>query len=219
MRAQVLQASRHALTVARVTPTAVLVNYSALPAATPNAHGHTVAIWQNTQVPWQAPPLHAEAVPRDGQIGSLSLSNLLVQQKPYILAYLTGPVGERATSVAATARINGSDPGETCDIRIRITYIDNHSLAIAYQTPPGYLPRTYGNWIGLWPGQASPYTAQQADAQSVRVGTDWNIGEVMMSGLELRPGMPYTLVYFTGDDMRNAAALLTFVPRGGEETD
>jgi len=199
------------LSIGAVTPATVSVNYQTLPGNQPNSYGNFVAIWQSTMIPWGVPPLKRQAIPTDGQSGSTTLTGLAVQEKPYIVGYGTGT---DITTIAASAIIYvGGQSGPSVSVTIGLASIASDSLVVHYMTLPGYLPLTSKNWVGLWQGTASPY---YSGAPMARGAPDQDVSEgyIALNGLSLPFGTTFTLVYFTGPDKTEAAAILTFTTSG-----
>jgi len=199
------------VSVGAVTPATVSVNYETLPGNQPHTYSNFVAIWQATMIPWGAPPLKIQPIPTDGQSGSTTLTGLSVQEKPYIVGY---GVGSEITAICASDVVYvGGQAGPSQSVTIGLASIAPDSLVIHYQTLAGYLPLTAKNWVGLWQGQASPYYSGAPMAKG-SPDQDVSDGYIAMNGLSLSFGTTYTIVYFTGLNQTEAAAILTFTTSG-----
>jgi hypothetical protein len=97
-------------------------------------------------------------------------------------------------------------------VNIAIDQVTTNSLNVFYSTLPGYLPKTYQNWVGLWQGYASPYSISKDDALGTAQVDNKNSSEgiVTINNVSISSMFTYTLVYFTGPAMTNAASLLYF---------
>lgn len=192
------------LSILNVTSETATVRYQSLPANRPRTYGNFLAIWQGRMIPWQAPPLARITIPQDTDSGSVVLSGFTLANLDYVVGYGTGP---KASTIAAsvpippdagtgTAADTGSGPAST-SVTMTLSSLTSETVAVRYATLPGYLPFSYGNWVGIWPGRMSPYNAFQPLA-CADVASDANLGTVAMNGLSLGAGETYTLVYFTG---------------------
>lgn len=202
------------LSVTGYTSSTVSVKYETLPANQPRTYQNFVAIWQSTQIPWGQAPLQSEAIPQDGQSGSLVLSGLAVQTKSYIVGY---GVGAAMTTIAASAVVyvggqTAPNASGAC-VALGLASVGTDSLVVHYQTLAGYRPLTYKNWLGLWQGEASPYSSGRPQAIG-KPDQDVSEGDIALNGLSLPFDTTFTLAYFTGPDQTEAAALLTFSTAG-----
>jgi hypothetical protein len=201
------------ITVPYVGPNAVSVDYTTLPGNTPKSYSNFLAIWESTIVPWKVPPMATQKIIGDTQQGSVSFSNLSIQSKAYIIGYAVGP---EITDICATATVfAGGQTGSNSEFStsIGIAHVDDDTIVVQYYCCLGYQPQPAKNWIGLWQGPASPFSSgppiyQQPVTSSSATGT------VVMNGVTLTFATQYTLVYFMGPDLTDAAAILTFTTSG-----
>lgn len=190
----------------------VTIRYDSLPANRPMANENFVAIWESSVIPWQAEPLAKITIPQNSETGTVVLSGFSIGRLSYIIGYATGP---QISNIAASATISASGPTLAPDkIQIAVDYLTTNTLSVSYQTLTGYLPHSYGNWLGLWRGHMSPYNPTPPLAM-IDIPTDSTEGTVAFNGLTLAVDATYTLAYFTGQpgdrpDTRTAAAMLTF---------
>ncbi|WP_052293805.1 hypothetical protein [Azospirillum sp. B510] len=197
------------LSVLNVTSDTATIGYRSLPANRPKSYGDFLAIWQGRMIPWRAPPLARITIPQDTDSGSVVLSGFTLANLDYVVGYGTGPAistiaasvpippvtGESAEGGTSTANPAPGQPGSS--VTMTLASQTSEALAVRYATLPGYQPASYGNWIGIWPGQMSPYNAFKPLA-CADVPSDANLGTVAMNGLSLGAEETYTLVYFTG---------------------
>lgn len=198
------------LKITSVTGTTVGLAIDGLPANQAHTYGNFVAIWQSTIVPWSAAPLSRQELPFQGQSGSYVMTNLGLGALDYVVLY---GVGEGITPACAVAHIPATGlpmaPGEPVDLEI--TSVSSDGLEARYRTYPGYRPMTFGNWIGLWQGEISPYDAPAPLAQA-KISRDVDADAVSLS-VAVAPDTRYTLVYFTGPELTEAAAILSIRTR------
>ena len=211
------------LSIENYTADTVSVRYSGLSGNQPHSYQNYVAIWEATTIPWSVRPLRQAPIPQNNQTGTFVLGGVTITSSAYIVGYA---VGRKRTDICAVARISaGGLRSSPSSVAIGIESVGTNSLAINYDTLAGYLPETYGNWIGLWKGYVSPYNAPKPIGR-VSVDSDSSQGTVAMNDLELGIATVYSLVYFMGADagmssprfLSNAAAILSFQTKGGEET-
>jgi hypothetical protein len=199
------------LSVEHYTSSTVTVRYDSLPANRPLNNENFVAIWKSSVIPWQAEPLARITIPQNSESGTVVLSGFSVGRLSYVLGYGTGP---NTSNIAASATISASGANLAPHyIQIAVSNLTTNTLSVNYQTLNGYLPHTYGNWMGLWRGYMSPYNATPPLAK-LDIPTDSTEGTVAFNGLDLAVDATYTLAYFTGQpdrpDPHTAAAMLTF---------
>ncbi|NNA55330.1 MULTISPECIES: hypothetical protein [Pseudomonas] len=199
------------LNVVHFTSETVTVRYDSLPANRPLSNENFVAIWASSVIPWQAEPLARITIPQNSESGTVVLSGVSIGRLSYVLGYGTGP---NVSNIAASALISASGPEPAPHyIQIAISNVTTNTLSVNYQTLNGYLPHTYGNWVGLWRGYMSPYNPT-APLAKLDIPDDATEGTVAFNGLDLAVNGTYTLAYFTGQpghpEQRTAAAMLTF---------
>ena len=201
------------LVIENYTADTVSLKYNTLSGNQPYTNENTVKIWESSVIPWGTDPLTSERVPQDGQSGTMVLGGVVITDNPYIIGYA---VGEDVSEICTTAAISAGGLRDPTDyVYLSVASISETSLTLNYYTLYGYLPKAYGNWIGLWEGYASPFLAPRPLAKT-RVRSNSNQGTVTMSDLELKPDTVYTLVYFMGPDegsgwprpLTNGAAIL-----------
>lgn len=201
------------LFIENYTADTVSLKYNTLSGNQPNLYLNTVMIWESSVIPWTVPPLACEQIPQNGQSGTVVMSGFVISSSQYIIGYA---VGNLVTDICATAQISaGGLRAPATNVYISVASIQENSLTINYYTLSGYLPKSYGNWIGLWEGYASPFNAPKPLAKA-KVRSNSNQGTVIIEDLELLPDTVYTLVYFMGPDegsgwprtLTNAAAIL-----------
>jgi hypothetical protein len=201
------QLSQVAISIPAFSAQTITVAYQTLPANTPRTNANFVAVWESTMIPWTVAPLGTAKIPGDTQMGSVVIGNLSVQQKPYIVGYAVGP---NITDICASSVIYvGGQNGPTMSCSIGISSITDDTIVVYYQCCNGYQPAKGKNWIGLWQGTVSPYYAPSPLA-SVTVTETADEGYVPMNNLGLTIQTPYTLIYFLGPNMTEAAAILNF---------
>jgi len=201
------------ISVPYVGQNAISVDYNTLPGNTPKSYSNFLAIWESTIVPWTVAPLATQPIIGDTQQGSVSFSNLSIQNKAYIIGYAVGP---DITDICATATVfAGGQTGANSQFStsIGIAHVDDDTIVVQYYCCLGYQPQPAKNWIGLWQGPASPfYSGAPLYKQSVTNSSA--TGTVVMNGVTLTFATQYTLVYFMGPNLSDAAAILTFTTSG-----
>jgi hypothetical protein len=203
--------SQIGITVPYVGPNAISVQYSLLPGSRPKTNSNFLAIWESTIVPWTVPPMATQKIVGDTQQGSVSFSDLSIQNKAYIIGYAVGP---DITDICATATVYvGGQPAQYFSTSIGIAAVLDDSIVLQYSCCLGYQPQPSKNWVGLWQGAASPYYSGDP-LYKTAVTSSSSQGTVVMNGLTLSFGTPYTIVYFVGPNVTDAAAILTFTTSG-----
>jgi hypothetical protein len=207
----VVSATPYGFTVAVAGPTAssVSVSYEGLPANTPKTNNNFVAIWAASMIPWTKAPMKQQPVDLDNEDGALTLTGISIGATTYVVGYGVGP---DVTSICASAvfSLAALAAGPPSSVSIGVASITTESLAVRYRTLAGYLPQKYGNWIGLWPGYASPYNPSEPLAKAL-IGSSASEGTALFNNLSISADSDYTLIYFMGlDDYNTAAAMLYF---------
>ncbi len=209
------------VTIENFTAYTVSLKYNTLSGNQPMAYLNSVMIWEASVIPWTVPPIASEPIPQNGQSGTFVMSGFTITSNEYIIGYA---VGDLRTDICAVAQIAAGGLRTPADsVYISIAKIEAKKLIVNYYTLPGYLPKSYGNWVGIWEGYSSPFNAPKPLA-TVNVSTDSNQGTVTFEKLKLAPDSVYTLVYFMGADqleewprvLKNAAAILTLSTANGE---
>jgi hypothetical protein len=145
-------------------------------------------------------------------LAQLDLTNTILEPK-------NGDGDEQQHPGTGKSEIEPESPEshESLEIAINIpTYVDieileltTSSVKVLYSTLPGYLPKTYKNWVGVWQGYTQPYNAP-SPMRSVNITQDYTEGIVILDNVSFEEYFTYTLIYFTGPDKTNAASLLYF---------
>ncbi|MEW2354559.1 hypothetical protein [Spirillospora sp. NPDC029432] len=182
------------------------VTYGTLPGNQPKAYRNTLAVWESSVIPWTVRPLVRVRLAQNVESGLETISGLEVTRSAYTVAYCTGPDVTDACACAVLAA--GGAVEAPTSVSVAVDEIGDRSLSIHYRTLYGYLPRTYRNWVGLWPGLASPYNAPAPMA--LAKPTDASEGRLEMDGLDLTADTTYTLIYFMDASQTTAAAVHTF---------
>lgn len=188
------------VSVVNVTADVVTVAYFGLPGNQPNTYNNFVAIWEATAIPWQAEPLRRITIPGNGQMGNIAIDEAMITDNAYIVGYGVGP---DIANICASAPIGAisKELEPSANVRIDLLEVNPGFIRFRYETLAGYLPHTYNNWIGLWPGYVSPYNAPQFMAQAA-IPLDSTVGELCIRNIKISPGIPYTLIYFVGTEKK-----------------
>jgi len=191
------------LVVEEVTGDTLSLSYQTLPANRPESYGNQIYLWEATEIPWSAPPLATQPITSDGQSGDITLSGLALTEQEYIVGYAVGPdVQDICTSTLI-------DAGTSETIELELLSVRSDSLEVRYQLLPGALPATAESWIGVWPGQASPYNPS-ALLGCAALSTNSTEAALTLTDLTLAAGETYTVVYFSGPECSTAATMLRF---------
>jgi hypothetical protein len=199
------------VTIDQVTGDFVVVGYTGLPANLPKTYGNFLAVWENTAIPWLAPPLARQVLDSDGEQGSMQIG-FTVTGNSYIVGY---GVGEGITSICATALVHpGGVLGAPSSVLLTVESVLSNTVAVRYETLYGYLPHTFGNQVALYLGYASPYAPGTNLVKSVPVPSDSSVGHVVIDGIDISVGLVYTVAYFSETRLLQpntaVAAILTF---------
>ncbi|MQY09301.1 hypothetical protein ACRB68_74200 [Actinomadura sp. RB68] len=198
------------LSIDGFTAKSIDVTYHGLPGNRPKAYGNTLAVWENTVIPWGVKPQRRVRVSSNAESGLETITDLQVTRSAYTVAYCTG---RELTDAAACATLAaGADFSPPTSVSVTADQVGERSLSVSYRTLYGYRPRTYRNWIGLWPGLVSPYNAPEPQARAVP--SDASEGRLVMDDIELAADTVYTLIYFMDADATTAAAFHTFRTAG-----
>lgn len=189
--------------------TTLSLTYETLPANQAGLNRNTLWLWAATEVPWRYPPLRMQRLPEDApQSGSYVLEGLSITiDRAYIACY---SVDTTPRQICACAHLSSTSDSTSSEwLHIELTGIDANSLSFNYTTLAGYLPQTYDNWFGLWKGAASPYNIFKPIATGQPVD-DSSCNNASLNKINFEIGQVYTLIYFTGKDPSQAAAMITF---------
>lgn len=196
------------ISVENYTADTVTVRYQGLPGNQAHTYQNFIAIWEASVIPWTVPPVERTPIGQNGQSGTMTINDLTITRSRYTIGYGTG---KEISTICASARLDaGGLHAAPTSVRIGLNHVGTHSVSVNYQTLSGYLPHTYGNWIGLWRGYISPYNAP-VPLGSVSISNDASEGNVGINDVVMGINTAYTLVYFVGRERTEAAAILTFV--------
>jgi len=187
--------------------TTVSTAYSGLPGNQPHSYDNVLSLWDGTIIPWNVPPTKQLQIAENVETGTEVLDGVRITQSSYTVGYGVGPKVSDICAIATLAAGGQITPPSA--VTIGVGTIGTTSLVVHYQTLAGYLPKTSGNWIGLWTGQVSPYNAPDALA-TVLIPDDENAGDVGINDIILTIDTTYTVIYFVGAPLTTAAALLQF---------
>lgn len=183
--------------------------YETLPANQAGANHNSLWLWRATEVPWKYPPMKKQPLPANAtQSGSYVLDGIdITIETGYIACYSVDSSVLQVCACAHLAAGSDSTSSEWTDISLVNVY--PNSLTFTYRTLAGYLPVTYRNWFGIWKGEASPYNPFPPLGTG-KPDTDANMGTGAINNIKLESGQTYTLIYFTGEQLSDAAAMITF---------
>lgn len=196
----------------------VAVRYTGVPGNQPESYKNSVALWDTwspiVEGPHRTSPLCVVPI-----VGDLQPSTVYVPWQftgtDYLITY---QVGEELTTMCASLELSLKllkpmivPPGA---ISLSVSHIDDSSITIVYSTLGGYLPKTYGNWVGVWQGFAGPYFAPAPDSWAP-VGSDHTQDRLTIPNLRIDPGFVYRIIYFMGPQADGVpgstiGAMLTF---------
>jgi hypothetical protein len=185
----------------------VAVAFNGLPGNQPMLYNNFVAIWEASMIPWTVPPIQKVPVTINNQSGSLVINDIIITKSSYIVGYGVGP--DISNICCSSLIAAGGLMMPPSNVIINVDYIGTTSVSVHYQTLPGYLPKQYKNWIGLWQGYASPYNAG-AMLGKAAIKNDASEGSVGINNVQIGINSNYTLIYFCGEALTTAAAILNF---------
>ncbi len=181
-----------------VTGDQVALTCDTMPGNMPKTYKNFVAIWQNqNQIPWNQDPLQKQDVKNDTQAFSTVFKQLDVTNNSYIIGY---SVGDKETNICTTAFIEKDkfDPQKckTFQTSISPNFIGTNNVFMNFNTPDGYMPKTNGNWIGIWRSSTVTYGVEPIAKAPVSI--DGNSGAVGINNVDMKRGATYTVGYFMG---------------------
>jgi hypothetical protein len=201
------QLSQCGLQVEDYTGSLIDIAYTSLPGNQPQKYGDIVALWESSVIPWAEAPIKKVPVPDNDESGTMAIDQLDITRSNYILGYGVGP---SETNICASAVLGaGGLVATQAAVSISTIFVGTTSVSVHYETLSGYLPHTNNNWVALWAGDQSPYSAPKPLA-TAQVPEDVNIGDLGINGVSISIATTYTLAYFMGPALTSAAALLTF---------
>jgi hypothetical protein len=195
----------------------VVVRYTGVPGNQPDSYRNSVALW-NTWTPVIEGPNKTTPLRVVPISGDLQPSTVYVPWPftgtDYLITY---QVGDSLTTMCAALELSLKlkpmivPPSA---VSLSVYELDDSSITIIYSTLGGYLPSTYGNWVGVWQGFAGPYFAPAPDSWA-RVPRDRTQDLLTIPNLQIIPGFVYRVIYFMGplaDGVpgSNIGAMLTF---------
>ncbi len=233
----VADVSHFTLTPKPPTAHSVIVRTSGLAGNLPKTYGNTIALWNGALPNMAVPPLKIVPFADDAQekdiviayefeqllysltyqvggletmcaLAQLNLTNTFLRHNNINIDHLDFTLDKCNANLLAREPLDAEWNVPTF-VNLQILELTTSSVKVLYNTLSGYLPATYKNWLGVWQGQAIPYDAPTS-LQQANITQDFNQGIVVLDNLTFSEYFTYTLIYFTGPDRTNAAALLYF---------
>ena len=135
----------------------VIAKYQSLSGNKPATYGNSVALWESLSPDPSTTPLVTVDIPTNDQIGE-AFFDYGLGPTDYCVTY---QLGSSPQTMCALAQISYASPAAIIPlyVSIEILSVTTETISVQYDTLPGYLPATYKNWIGIWPGFALPYNA------------------------------------------------------------
>lgn len=187
------------LAVNFVTADEIGLTYNMMPGTRPSDTGALVGIWQDQdQIPWDIPPFATQPVGSQ-QSGTLSFSDLSVQDNSYIIGLYTGPEKtdpQLNRNVVASAYIpNVTDPPEQKFDFLTLKFVGSTSVAVQFNALAGFLAATDEAWMGLWRGEVASYS-KPPDVGATNIKIDANFGTASFNNVSIGVGLTYTVGFF-----------------------
>ncbi len=113
-------------------------------------------------------------------------------------------------SVCATMQIDAK--GKSSNLlatSVRVLSTSNSVLILQYQTPAGNVPKSNGNWVGIWPGSTVSYDGKN-NLYKEDVRSDFSEGQLSIENFPITVSTTYTVAYATGPKWSDIASTFTF---------
>ncbi|MFG1603721.1 hypothetical protein [Actinoplanes sp. NPDC049265] len=187
------------------------ISWRGVPNRNPSKSGDFVAIWQNSgSVPWGTKPESSQSVTNSTPDGDLPFSGLSMANLPYVAAYSVGSDATNYYNVAAVIPIAvGGTPGTPQTTTVGVAYVGATSLAVAYTTPIGVDPKTFGHTVVL--AHSDTFIPGTTEVIATVKTTDNPNDVVGFTGVRMIVGQTYTVAYLAGSAPANVAATVTFL--------
>jgi hypothetical protein len=187
----------------------MVAHYESLSGNLPATYNNNIALWMGTTPNLQKGPLVSGPVTMDAQTGEVLLE-WPIQETDYSITYQTGP---EITTMCALARVPVSGPLPVpLFATLQIRALTTDTLSIYYAGIPGSSPKNANSWVGLYVGSAVPYGDDNPPLAKVPITLPYPQGPL---SVPFTPGFEtYTVVFYTGANITNAAAALTFSVTG-----
>jgi len=191
-------------------PTHIRVKYETLMGNQPGNFGNVISVWSGGQIGWRNNPQPVVSVPICGNTPDGDTVITLPREAtsggpPYLVAYGTSDSG---TAYCASQVAGPGDP-QPFTTQLGVPWAGTNSLLASFTTPQGNLPKSYGNWMGLWRGEAIRYDSINRIAK-VNIDVDDAQSSQAMNGLALTFSTLYTIGYACGPRDEDLAAWITF---------
>jgi hypothetical protein len=204
------------------------VRYTGVDGNRPKSYDNSVTLWDTWSPivagPHKTPPLRVVPIRCDLQPNTTYVPWPFTGTD-YLITY---QVGESLTTMCAGVRFSLKiKPMAVPPLAVSMSVykLDDASITIVYSTMGGYLPKTYGNWVGVWQGFAGPYFPPRPDSWAP-VPSDRTQDLVTVSKLQILPDFTYRIIYFMGPNADgipgpnadgtpepNVGATLTFIAK------
>jgi hypothetical protein len=195
------------LKVDDVSPDFVVVGFTTIDGNDPNTYGNKLYLWQASavEIPVGHTAKNTSSIETHEPQGTHAFGELELQALSYLVGYGVGPSGGSKPNlfenVAAIIQIPAgattASQFTTVVTEVTVTAAEPDVLACSFTTPPGALPSTNGDWIGVWQtaAPADLYYAPPKHFQPVK--GDSEKGDITFEITLLR-GTDYTVGYFKG---------------------
>lgn len=186
-------------------------SYVTLPGNRPKDYTNVFYLWEGTEIPWGIPPDARKAVGSNATSGDVTFGDIIISQTSYVIGYAPGP--DPTYCCASIVLDAGGLVSAPRSISIGVASIGTTSVTIRYEVLPGYRPLNYGNWMGIWEGEVSPYNAGKPLGKKPL--KDVTSGTITIDDVPIKINTMYTVVYFMHDiekeqNNTTAAAILRF---------
>ncbi|MHA7777316.1 hypothetical protein [Roseibium sp. M-1] len=204
-----IRVSRQTLTSVHVTvkyvgSTVIAFAYDTPTGNKPQKSDNAVHVWpvSANSVPFNSKPEASMGIMGNDPSGDQSIMEDITVGA-YVVGYAVGPVApDNAWSpylnVVASAYIppagTEGDPSGSRTSSIQTQYVGQNTLVFQYTFLDGFDPKAAGAWVGLWPGDVSPYSASPRWYAAIQQSV--STGDAVLNGLQLDAGATYTLALF-----------------------
>jgi hypothetical protein len=196
--------------------TGVIVGYTGIPGNQPHSYNNSLALWNSFSPVFSGPrkqkPLCVVPIADDLQPNAILVPWSFTGTDYLVTQQVDDSLTTMCAALELSPRLAMTVPPSA--VTLTVSQLEDSSITILYSTLRGYLPKTFGNWVGVWQGFAGPYDPAGPYSWAP-VDRDLTQDFLTVSNLTITPGIDYSVIYFMGPQAdgvpgTNLGAVLTF---------
>ncbi len=187
----------------------VIVTHRGIAGNRPHQYDNNLALWTTALPNLEAAcePLRTQMLSSNNQPDRV-VFKYAFRPTDYSLTYQVGSSPTAMCALTSLSLFPEAMSAVPSNVFLEIQSVSSEYVEVRYTVLPGYQPKKYGNWIGIWGGYTIPYGSPPPLGRS-KIRSFQSEDVVTIDDLALRAGSTYTLIYFmqrAKDDPKRSAA-------------